>query len=201
MPQEFAPGHAEKNHRPHGQGQKILIRNLGAFFAAPGRKKPGYPLQVLSPPSAGLRAFRFYPGCMGEQQFCLQNCDQPLAHGRQTVLRYQHGASPTACLYGLKANRDQPGMHGRQTVLRYQHGASPTACLYGLKAELRPAPCAEKTTDPTDRHGKTPTLNHFVCPCPSLSVFVSVVSGSRLCQSSSAWSVVPVFARGHSKSL
>ncbi|MDR1626151.1 MAG: hypothetical protein LBT33_06380, partial [Spirochaetia bacterium] len=33
---------------------------------------------------------------------------QSLAHGRQTVLRHQRGASPTACLYGLKANRDQP---------------------------------------------------------------------------------------------
>ncbi|MDR1625957.1 MAG: hypothetical protein LBT33_05395, partial [Spirochaetia bacterium] len=47
-----------------------------------------------------LRDFRYNPGRMGEQQFCLQNCDQPLArpgtHGRQTVLRYQHGASPTA---------------------------------------------------------------------------------------------------------
>jgi hypothetical protein len=29
-------------------------------------------------------------------------------HGRQTVLRYQRGATPTACLYGLKGNRDQP---------------------------------------------------------------------------------------------
>jgi hypothetical protein len=32
----------------------------------------------------------------------------PRLHGRQTVLLYQRGASPTACLYGLKANCDQP---------------------------------------------------------------------------------------------
>ncbi|MDR1626374.1 MAG: hypothetical protein LBT33_07515 [Spirochaetia bacterium] len=32
----------------------------------------------------------------------------PRMHGRQTVLRYQRGATPTACLYGLKGNRDQP---------------------------------------------------------------------------------------------
>jgi hypothetical protein len=35
-------------------------------------------------------------------------------HGRQTVLRYQHGALPTACLYGLLENCDQPGCMGEQ---------------------------------------------------------------------------------------
>jgi hypothetical protein len=44
--------------------------NLGAFFAAPvssptrsgeHRKKPGYPLQFLSPIAGRLRDFRFYP--------------------------------------------------------------------------------------------------------------------------------------------
>jgi hypothetical protein len=41
---------------------------------------------------------------------------QSLAQGRQTVLRHQHGASPTACLYGLKENRDQPGCMGDQPL-------------------------------------------------------------------------------------
>jgi hypothetical protein len=62
---------------------------LGAFWRfAP---KPGYPLQS------------FLPRC-GKKGFPLLS----LAHGRQAVLFHQHGASPTACLYGLKANRDQP---------------------------------------------------------------------------------------------
>jgi hypothetical protein len=61
----------------------------------------------------------------------------PRLHGRQTVLFHQRGASPTACLYGLKANCDQPlAPHGRQTVLLYQRGASPTACLYGLLSKI-----------------------------------------------------------------
>jgi hypothetical protein len=35
-----------------------------------------------SPACGGLRDFRFNPGCMGVQQSCLQDCDQPLApHG------------------------------------------------------------------------------------------------------------------------
>jgi hypothetical protein len=58
-----------------------------------------------------------------------KGCDQPLAHGRQTVLRYQRGASPTACLYGLKGNRDQP--RARQSrKLRYCW-ASPSGCNQG----------------------------------------------------------------------
>ncbi|MDR1180162.1 MAG: hypothetical protein LBK44_06620 [Spirochaetales bacterium] len=31
-----------------------------------------------------LWAFRSYPGCMGEQQSCLQDCDQPLARAPAT---------------------------------------------------------------------------------------------------------------------
>ncbi|MDR1625309.1 MAG: hypothetical protein LBT33_02110, partial [Spirochaetia bacterium] len=49
----------------------------GAFFFGPAEKKPGYPLQVLSPPSAGLRAFRFYPSRMGEQRFAKQIVTSP----------------------------------------------------------------------------------------------------------------------------
>jgi hypothetical protein len=72
------------------------IRNFGAFLALP-RQKPGFPLQSF------LRRGR-------KKGFPLQS----LAQGRQTVLRYQHGASPTACLYGLKENCDQPGCMGEQ---------------------------------------------------------------------------------------
>jgi hypothetical protein len=45
---------------------------------------------------------------MGEQRFAKQIVTSPGAWG-QTVLPYQRGASPTACLYGLLENRDQPG--------------------------------------------------------------------------------------------
>jgi hypothetical protein len=39
----------------------IRIKNLGAFFLPCGQKKPGFPLQFLSLPAAGLRDFRFNP--------------------------------------------------------------------------------------------------------------------------------------------
>jgi hypothetical protein len=56
-------------------GQRHLLFSChtghgGAFFCGETAKKPGYPLQFLSLPAAGLRDFRFNPGCMGEQQFC-----------------------------------------------------------------------------------------------------------------------------------
>jgi hypothetical protein len=35
---------------------------------------------------------------------------KPRTHGRQTVFRHQHGASPTACLYGLKAKIRPAGL-------------------------------------------------------------------------------------------
>jgi hypothetical protein len=36
----------------------------------PAKAGPGFPLQFLSPPVAGLRDFRFNPWRMGEQRFC-----------------------------------------------------------------------------------------------------------------------------------
>jgi hypothetical protein len=37
--------------------------HLGTFFCGKAAKKPGFPLQFLAPPAAGLRDFRCNPLC------------------------------------------------------------------------------------------------------------------------------------------
>jgi hypothetical protein len=95
----------------------------------------------------------FIPRMHGRAAILSQDCDQPRMHGRQTVLFYQHGASPTACLYGLFRKLRPAQVAWRQTVLFHQHGASPTACLYGLFRKLRPAPAAWRQTVLFHQHG------------------------------------------------
>jgi hypothetical protein len=92
-------------------------RRCWAHFSRMRREKPGFPLQVLGFAAANPVGFPL----------------QSLAHGRQTVLRYQHGASPTACLYGLKANRDQPGCMGGRPFCATNTGLRPRPACTALK--------------------------------------------------------------------
>jgi hypothetical protein len=103
-------------------------------FLALERQKPGlHGRAVFLYPRSGYKnttsqAFRCNLFAAGRQKgFPLQS----RLHGRQTVLRYQHGALPTVCLYGLLENCDQP--------------LAPHGLTFGL--DLLTVMCSVKTED------------------------------------------------------
>jgi hypothetical protein len=60
--------------------------------------------------------------------------NQSRMHGRQTVLFYQRGASPTVYFYGLLAKCDQPLALLFEKTRRYNRGTAPEGIGPGFPA-------------------------------------------------------------------